>query len=65
MRGKYFSNIIDIICQGHYTAFATNSQAWFNFNDVNVKETDFQNVQSSKAYILFYVQRDFNRAMNS
>jgi len=50
---------------GHYTAFATNSQAWFNFNDVNVKETDFQNVQSSKAYILFYVQRDFNRAMNS
>ena len=52
-------------CQGHYTAFATNSQAWFNFNDVNVKETDFQNVQSSKAYILFYVQRDFNRAMNS
>ena len=54
-----------ISCQGHYTAFATNSQAWFNFNDVNVKETDFQNVQSSKAYILFYVQRDFNRAMNS
>ena len=50
---------------GHYTAFANNSQAWFNFNDVNVKETDFQNVQSSKAYILFYVQRDFNRAMNS
>ena len=54
-----------IFCEGHYTAFATNSQAWFNFNDVNVKETDFQNVQSSKAYILFYVQRDFNRAMNS
>ena len=53
------------ILSGHYTAFATNSQAWFNFNDVNVKETDFQNVQSSKAYILFYVQRDFNRAMNS
>ena len=44
---------------GHYTAFATNSQAWFNFNDVNVKETDYQTVQSSRAYILFYVQRDF------
>ena len=44
---------------GHYTAFANNSQAWFNFNDLNVKETDFQTVQSSRAYILFYVQRDF------
>ena len=60
---KFFKQMI--FCEGHYTAFATNSQAWFNFNDVNVKETDFQNVQSSKAYILFYVQRDFNRAMNS
>lgn len=44
---------------GHYTAFANNSQAWFNFNDCSVKETDFQTVQSSRAYILFYVQRDF------
>jgi len=48
---------------GHYTAFATNSQAWFNFNDCSVKETDFQTVQSSRAYILFYVQRDFNRSL--
>ena len=63
---KFLNKLLDLVfCEGHYTAFATNSQAWFNFNDVNVKETDFQNVQSSKAYILFYVQRDFNRAMNS
>ena len=52
-----------VICSGHYTAFATNSQAWFNFNDCSVKETDFQTVQSSRAYILFYVQRDFNRSL--
>jgi len=44
---------------GHYTAFATNNQAWFNFNDCHVKEADFQTVMSSKAYILFYVQRNF------
>merc|ERR1719481_247846 len=44
---------------GHYTAFATNNQAWFNFNDCQVKEADFQTVMSSKAYILFYVQRNF------
>jgi len=44
---------------GHYTAFATNNHAWFNFNDCSVKETDFQTVNSSRAYILFYVQRDF------
>jgi ubiquitin carboxyl-terminal hydrolase 3 len=44
---------------GHYTAFATNNQAWFNFNDCSVKETDYQTVNSSRAYILFYVHRDF------
>jgi len=44
---------------GHYTAFASNNQAWFNFNDCTVKETDYQTVNSSRAYILFYVQRDF------
>lgn len=44
---------------GHYTAFATNNKAWFNFNDCSVKEADFQTVNSCKAYILFYVQRDF------
>lgn len=44
---------------GHYTAYATNNQAWFNFNDCSVKEADYQTVNSSKAYILFYVQRSF------
>jgi len=44
---------------GHYTAYATNNQAWFNFNDSSVQETDHQTVHSSKAYILFYIQRDF------
>ena len=44
---------------GHYTAFATNNKAWFNFNDCSVKEADYQTVNSCKAYILFYVQRDF------
>ena len=53
-----------MMCSGHYTAFATNSQAWFNFNDCSVKETDFQTVESCRAYILFYVQRDFSRAMS-
>ena len=47
------------IALGHYTAFATNNKAWFNFNDCSVKETDFQTVNSCKAYILFYVQRHF------
>lgn len=45
---------------GHYTAFANNKEAWYHFNDTAVRETDFQTVSSSKAYILFYIQREFN-----
>jgi len=45
---------------GHYTAFATNNQAWFHFNDCAVRESDYQTVCSSKAYILFYVQRELD-----
>lgn len=45
---------------GHYTAFATNNKAWFHFNDCTVKESDYQTVCTSKAYILFYVQRELN-----
>jgi len=45
---------------GHYTALATNNQAWFNFNDCTVKESDLQSVCTTKAYILFYVQRELN-----
>ena len=59
---KHYSDVLFLffsLLAGHYTAFATNNKAWFNFKDCSVKETDFQNVNSCKAYILFYVQRDF------
>ncbi|CAG0916647.1 unnamed protein product [Notodromas monacha] len=44
---------------GHYTAFTLNEGNWYHFNDSNVQVTDEGTVAASKAYILFYVCREF------
>ena len=44
---------------GHYTAFVTKDSNWYHFNDSTVLETNQETVAKSKAYILFYIQREF------
>ena len=44
---------------GHYTAFVIKDSHWYHFNDSNVMATDPDTVARSKAYILFYIQREF------
>jgi len=44
---------------GHYTAFVVKDSHWYHFNDSTVLATDQDTVTNSKAYILFYIQREF------
>ena len=44
---------------GHYTAFGTKNSNWYHFNDSTVSVADPETVKHSKAYILFYIQREF------
>ena len=44
---------------GHYTAFVVKNDNWYHFNDSTVLATEPETVAQSKAYILFYIQREF------
>ena len=44
---------------GHYTAFGTKNSNWYHFNDSTVSVADPDTVKHCKAYILFYIQREF------
>ena len=44
---------------GHYTAFGTKNNQWYHFDDSTVSDADPETVKQSKAYILFYIQREF------
>jgi len=42
---------------GHYTTYARNEGAWYNFNDSAVSVTNEETITRSKAYILFYTRQ--------
>ena len=44
---------------GHYTAFVVKNDNWYHFNDSTVLATEPETVAQCKAYILFYIQREF------
>jgi ubiquitin carboxyl-terminal hydrolase 4/11/15 len=43
---------------GHYTAYAKNKDAWYDFNDSSVSKVKSSEVISSAAYMLFYKRID-------
>ncbi|KAG1650828.1 Ubiquitin carboxyl-terminal hydrolase 3 [Nymphon striatum] len=49
---------------GHYTAYGTHESNWYHFNDSSVTICDEETVQSSKAYILFYIKREVKIPMS-
>lgn len=42
---------------GHYTAYGSHEGRWYHFNDSTVTLTNEDTVKKAKAYILFYVER--------
>merc|ERR550514_1635413 len=45
---------------GHYTSHAKVGGRWMYFNDAHVSEASEASLQSSTAYILFYMRRDMD-----
>ena len=43
---------------GHYTAYAKNDGAWYDFNDSSVRSCSASSITGSGAYMLFYMRRD-------
>lgn len=43
---------------GHYTAYAMNGGAWYNFDDSTVTKADAEEVCSTASYVLFYKRKD-------
>lgn len=42
---------------GHYTAYGSHESRWYHFNDSTVTLTNEETVKKAKAYILFYIER--------
>jgi len=55
------SNHVGSLGSGHYTAYCKNSASgeWYEFNDNTVQIIkNVKNVQSSNAYVLYYMKRE-------
>ncbi|XP_014857419.1 PREDICTED: ubiquitin carboxyl-terminal hydrolase 3 [Poecilia mexicana] len=50
---------------GHYTAYGSHEGHWYHFNDSTVTLTNEDTVKKAKAYILFYVERTVQEALDT
>lgn len=49
---------------GHYTAYGIHEGRWYHFNDSTVTLTNEDAVRKAKAYILFYVEKAEQAALD-